>query len=141
MVEDSIDVKRNYPVVEHNLLAQQTFTTKKSKGESLSLTEEKALAFLVSRITPDTKPEQHINFSISEFCKICGLNTGNQYTFIRTMFNKGLFCRRFWYNDEQGREYSWPYFDETMLDEKNDAGYVIINEKLTPYFINLSNNF
>ena len=57
------------------------------------------------------------------------------------MFNKGLFCRRFWYKDEQGREYSWPYFDETMLDEKNDAGYVIINEKLTPYFINLSKNF
>ena len=66
--------KREYPVVEDNKLAQQKYISKKSRGTSPTLTEEKALAYIISKIKPLATDIGPIEYDIKEFCEICGFN-------------------------------------------------------------------
>lgn len=135
-----VSQKRNYSVVEHNSLAQQQYITKRSKGNSLTLAEEKALAYLVSRITPSMETIPPLEFDIKEYCSVCGLNADKYYSHLKGILSK-LGGRFAWLRDSSGKEYGWPYFEEVMLDQGNGTGHVIINKKLEPYFIRLSGNF
>lgn len=132
--------KREYPITEDNKLAQQRYITKKSKGQSPTLTEEKALAYIVSKINPTDKELGPIEYDIKEFCDICGFDERQSYVRVREVLD-GLLSRRAWIDRENGDSDGYTYFSHIHASKGSGKGYVEINDKLKSYFINMKGNF
>jgi len=133
--------KREYHVVEDNKLAQQKYISKESKGTSPTLTEEKALAYIISKINPLDKDIGPIEYDITEFCEICGFNERHSYSRVKEVLD-GLLSRRAWIEDQEtGDSDGYTYFSHIHANKRSGTGYVEINDKLKPYLVNLKGNF
>ena len=71
--DEEIAQSREYYVVQHNDMVQkQRFTVGKNAGNSLTVTEEKVLAYLISKIKPGADSLEPIEMDIKTFCEVCG---------------------------------------------------------------------
>lgn len=139
--EPALFIKREYKITEDNLIAQQQYTGKESKGDAPTLSEEKALAYVLSKIRPTDKQLQPIVFDTIEFCNMCGFSPQQYYTQVKEVLDK-LLIHRVWIPKENGAGADgYPYFSHVGYTEKSGKMIVEVNPKLTPYFIQLTGNF
>lgn len=138
--EFMLGIKRDYKVTEDNRLAQQRYTTRKSKGTAPTLSEEKAFAYIISQIKPTDTYLKPIEFDIREFCDICGLTAQQYYTHVKDTLDR-LMSRRFWIQRENGKEDGYPYLIHVGLDTGKGRGSVDIHPDLAPFLIQLKGNY
>ena len=135
-----IAVQRSYKIAADNQLAQQKYTTKKSKGTAPTLAEEKALAFILSKIKPTAEGLCPIEFDIKEFCAVCGLNERYFYSPVKATLD-GLLSRHVWLWEEDKKEHGRPYFEEITIDPGSAKVVAHINKRLEPLLIQLKGNY
>ncbi|MCL2593380.1 MAG: replication initiation protein, partial [Defluviitaleaceae bacterium] len=88
-LERKMNELRNYKVVKANDLIQ------KSRFQ-LSLQEQKIILYIISKIKPTDEDFIIQNFSIIEFCKVCGIDSDNGKNYknikeaIKTLADKSL---------------------------------------------------
>lgn len=110
---------------------------------SLSTQQQKIVLYLISKIKPFDKEFQYYDFSIVEFCKVCGISlTGKNYNDIRQAI-KAIADKSMWLDleDENGTEALIRWI-ETPVIVKN-TGYIKIrlNEAMKPYLLQLKENY
>ena len=132
--------KREYKVTESNQLAQQQYITKKSKGTAPTLSEEKAFAYIVSRIKPTDTTLAPIEFDIKEFCDVCGLTAQQYYSHVKETLSN-LMSRQVWIKKDNGKEDGYPYLIHVGIDAGSGKGTVEIHNSLVPFLVNLNGNF
>lgn len=136
---------RDYYVVQHNDLVQkQRYTLDRNAGSSLSATEEKVLAYMISQIKPDATALEPITLDIKTFCEVCGLargSTDNCYPFVKAAIEK-LAGRVMWLSDrERGAETTVRYIDRAIMYKGSGKVQIRLDEMLGPYLLNLAGNY
>lgn len=143
--ETEVALEREYYVVQHNDMVQkQRFTTGKNAGNSLTVTEEKVLAFLISKIKPDATSLEPIEMEIKTFCEVCGLGKGstdNCYPHVKAAVEK-LAGRVMWlYDDNTKSETTVRYIERVTMYKRSGKIRILFDPMLEPYLINLAGNY
>ena len=68
--------KDKYLELRHNTVVKANELIQKSRF-SLSLQQQKVVLYLISQITPQDEDFKLYEFSIVEFCKVCGIDYSN----------------------------------------------------------------
>ena len=143
--ETEVALEREYYVVQHNDMVQkQRFTTGKNAGNSLTVTEEKVLAYLISKIKPDATSLEPIEMEIKTFCEVCGLGKGstdNCYPQVKAAVEK-LAQRVMWlYDDNTKSETTVRYIERVTMYKRSGRIRIQFDSMLEPYLINLAGNY
>lgn len=138
-----LESKRDFVAVKHNdLIQKQKFTIQKNKGESLSILEQKALLYIISRIKPDDTELNEQVFDIKEFCSICGItasNSGGTYRMLKDVIVK-LKSRVMWlYTEEKETTVSW--IDKATIYKHKGKITIKLDDDLKPYLLMLHRNY
>ena len=143
---------REYYVVQHNDLVQKQRFTMDTPGNSLSVTEEKIFAYIISQIKPGATALEPIILDIKTFCEVCGLargRTANYYLFVKNAIKK-LADRSWWYTDPETDEESLiRYIEDPVIKRGNlekhtkGSGKVVIqiHKKLSRYLLDLTGDY
>lgn len=143
--DEEIALSREYYVVQHNDMVQkQRFSVGKNAGNSLTVTEEKVLAYLISKIKPEATSLEPIEMDIKTFCEVCGLGRGstdNCYPQVKAAVDK-LARRVMWlYDDATKSETTVRYIDRVTMYKRSGKIRIIFDPMLEPYLINLAGNY
>ena len=116
--DTEIALEREYFIVQHNDMVQkQRFALGKNAGNSLTVTEEKVLAYLISKIKPESTSLEPVEMDIKTFCEVCGLGKGstdNCYPQVKAAVDK-LARRVMWlYDDATKSETTVRYIDRVQ---------------------------
>lgn len=137
MKKEEIEKIRNYKVVKSNELIQKT------KFE-LSLPEQKAIAYICSKIKPCKNNEYILEyeFDIREYCKICGIDYNNGKNYINVKENlKKLSDRSMWISFDNGDDVLCRWLSKVRTNKKSGIAHIKIDEDLAQYLFNLKQKF
>lgn len=144
----AVDTKSNEScnsvAVKHNDIIQNSkYKLDRGSGGSLSVTEQKIMLYIISKIKHDDTCFEYIEFNIKEFCDVCGINPrdGDRYTRLKECLTK-LRGRTMWlYNPHDGYETTVGWVSKVSLSKRNGTVRVLLDDDLKPYLLNLKGNF
>lgn len=130
MTEKEIITAQSQFVVMRNELIQ------KSRYQ-LSLTEQKIILFMVSKITPYDEPHTEYNFSFKEFESVCHLKKGgNTKTLIKEAFHN-LRTKPVEITLSEDETVITGWFNDARINTKTQTISVEFSRHLKPYLYNL----
>lgn len=142
MINDEVDLKRNFLVVKDNDLVQ------KSRFE-LSLQEQKTIAYICSMIKPiyeedDVQYQLEYDFNIREYCKVCGIqyDNGKNYADIKHTLKK-LSDRSMWLvlPNNQDEEVLCRWLSKVRISKKSGIARITLDKDLIPYLFDLKERY
>ena len=131
MNKKKIDKARNQKIAKHNDLARARY--------SLSITEQRILLYLISKIKPKDNSLDAQEFEIRDFCEIVGLDPdggGGRYKHLKdtlmAMRDKG-----FWVNIDKKTMVSASWLERIWIQEGDGTVKLKIDEQLKPWLLGL----
>ena len=137
--ERKIHNERESLVVKENTLIQHT-------RYDLSLSEQKILIYIISKIMADDKDFKHINFRIHDYIQVAGVKRGgSEYDYIKSSI-KSLADKSWWvknYNQKKGmyQEGLFRWIDTAEVSENSGEVDIVLSESLRPYLLDIRGNF
>ena len=109
---------------------------------NLTLQQQKIMFFLTSQIGYNDTDFQEYTFKITDFCKICGIDShgGMQYDMLKESI-KTLADRSIWVTEDDGTERLIRFLDEPALNKKTGLIKVQIARCMKPYLLQLKQNY
>ncbi|MGL4606192.1 MAG: replication initiation protein [Eubacteriaceae bacterium] len=130
-----VDSARNHIVVKNNILIQDA-------KYHLSLQEQKILLFLISKIKPNDEELKVYKFKITEFCKVCGINSRSGKTYANIKDNiKKLYDKSVWVKLENEKETPLRWLENVVLDKNSGTIEMLLSKDMKPYLLNQKNKF
>lgn len=129
---DKIVDERLQLVVKRNELIQ------KAKF-NLTATQQKIIAYLISKIKPTDKELERYEVSIRDFCLLCGINKDYFYTEIKDIIDN-LDSKTFWVETEE-KLFKFRWFSEVDVLKGKGKIRFLINSNIKEYLIDLKQNF
>lgn len=125
----------SYKVIKANNLIQKT-------RFNLSTVEQKTILYIISKIKPETKEFEEYNFSIIEYCKICGIDykNGGNYKYIKQKL-KSLRDKSIWIELEDKTETTLSWIEKVFINKQNGTIRIKIDNMMKPYLLQLQNHF
>ena len=127
-----LEIWKNTVVKSNELIQKSRF--------NLSLQQQKIVLYLISQITPFDEEFKLYEFSLVDFCKVCGIdyNSGKNYADIKAAI-KEIADKSIYITLPNGKEtlVRWiakPYLDRSTIQIKLD-------EDMKPYLLQLKENF
>ncbi len=120
-------------VVKHNKLINNT-------RYNLSLQEQKIIMYLIAHIKPGDTELHTVLFSIQEFCKLLEIKEPKGHYKDLKRYTEGLLSKSFTIEDDKKLlTINWVEFVE--VEKESGIIQLKLNHKLTPYLLDLRNNF
>ena len=137
----SISDRRGLAEVRNHLVVKSNNLIQKSRFQ-LSLQEQKIILYLISKIKPDDEDLVHQDFSISEFCKVCGIDYGNgkNYKNVKDTI-KTLADKSFWVVVEDGSEVLMRWIQKARINKKSGLIKMRLDDDMKPYLLHLQQRF
>lgn len=107
---------------------------------SLSLTEQRIILYLISRIKPTDTELFEYEFDIKDFCEVCGIDYINNLTQLKETI-KALRDKSFWLKLPNGVETTCGWINKATLIENSGIGKIELDKDLVPYLLQLRDNF
>lgn len=125
---DSIVVKSN------DLIQKSRF--------KLNLQQQKIILFLVSQLKPTDDDFKEYTFEISDFCRLCGLNSigGTQYELLKTAL-KELSDKSMYIMIDKNTEALVRWLDDVYFQKDKGLVSVRFDKDMKPYLLHLHENF
>lgn len=135
MADQEIIAARGAIVAKSNDLIQRSRFT-------LSTQQQKIVLYLISKIQPDDKEFKRYQFSIVEFCRVCGIDysSGKNYKDVRKAI-KDLHDKSIWVTLPDGRETLISWINKAYIEENNGVIEIRLDEDLRPYLLDLKRNY
>jgi len=126
---------RNKTVTKSNELIQKS-------RFSLSLQQQKILLYLISQITPFDEDFKLYQFSISEFCRVCGINetSGKNYYALK-MAIKDIRDKSIWITLDDGRQTTLAWIEKPYIDPGSGVVQIRLDRDMVPFLLQLKKNF
>lgn len=126
---------RNNTVVKANELIQKS-------RFSLSLQQQKIVLYLISQITPHDEDFKLYEFSISEFCKVCGIDykSGQNYADLKEAI-KEIADKSIWIRLENGKQTLLRWIEKPYIDDNSGIIQIKLDADMKPYLLQLKENF
>ena len=127
--------------VRHNTVVKANALIQKSRF-SLSLQQQKIVLYLISQIQPKDEDFKLYEFSIQDFCRVCGIDetSGQNYKALKQAV-KGIRDKSLWITlpDESESLVSW--IEKAKILPKSGKIQVKLDEDMKPFLLQLKSNF
>lgn len=119
--------QRELPVRKNNLLIQKA-------RYNLSAKQFNVLTHMVAKVKPDDEAGKLYQFSIAEFCEVCGIEkNGKEYNTVKNTL-QSLSDKSIWIPSEDGKkEILTRWFDEVMIEKGNGIIEVSFHKSIWRY--------
>ena len=126
---------RDYKVIKSNDLIQ------KSRFD-LGTQEQKIVLYLISKIRPEDTELHEYEFSIVEFCKICGIDyaNGKNYDNIKKTI-KTLNDKSIWVTLKDGGETTMRWIERPYINNNSGVIKIKLDELMKPYLLQMQERF
>lgn len=131
-----IERYRSYKVTKSNVFIRNA-------RSNLTVLQSKIITFLISQIQPKDQDFRTVQFSIADFCGVCGIQASGMYTYIKSAL-KDLRDRSIWIQTENENgvvEETFAWIDKITIAPKVGVVTVKLSEDLRPYLLELKSNF
>lgn len=132
--ERYLDLRKNTVVKANELIQKSRF--------SLSLQQQKVVLYLISQITPYDEDFKLYEFSIIEFCKVCGIDYGNGKTYadlknaIKEIADKSI-----WIRLDNGKETLVRWIEKPYINDNSGIIQIKLDADMKPYLLQLKRNY
>ena len=126
---------RNKPVVKANELIQKS-------RFNLSLQQQKMVLYLISQISPYDEDFKLYEFSIPEFCRVCGIDmtSGKNYQDLKQAI-KEIADKSLWINIDEDEETLLRWIEKPYINKKSGVIKIRLDEDMKPFLLQLKQNF
>ena len=126
---------RDYKVVKSNDLIQ------KSRFQ-LALQEQKIILYMISKIKPEDEDFILQDFSVAEFCKVCGIDStsGGNYKYVKDTI-KSLADKSLWLTLDSGTETLVRWINKAWINKKSGIVKIRLDDDMKPYLLQLQERF
>lgn len=109
---------------------------------SLTLQQQKIILYLISQINPFDDEFKLYEFSIREFCQICGIETdsGKNYEMLKEQIKK-IADKSLWIKLRNGKETLLRWIEKPYIDENSGIIQIRLDNDMKPYLLQLTGNF
>lgn len=135
MEKEKLAKEREYNVYKSNALIQKT-------RYNLTTVEQKIVLRLIQMIEPDDDALKIYEFSIKEFCELCGIDydNGGNYAYIKDTL-KNIRDNSFYITLEDGYEIPVSWIERPFIRKSSGTVKIKLDEYLKPYLLNLKEYF
>lgn len=119
-------------VVKGNEMIQQ-------KRYALTTTQQKFLAYVISKIKPDDTIDTMYEITVENFCNLCGIDKSSFYKEFIKMIDK--FDESSFWVDTKDELYKFRWFNDTRYVKGSGKVELYLSRRLNDYLIGLLNNF
>lgn len=132
--ENRLSISRNRTVIKANELIQKS-------RFNLSLQQQKIVLYLISQITPFDEEFKLYEFSIAEFCKVCGIDdtSGKNYTDLKQAI-KDIADKSVWITIED-EETLLRWIEKPYVNKNSGTIRIRLDEDMKPFLLQLKKNF
>lgn len=133
---DYFNTPRNKTVRKSNDLIQHS-------RFDLSLNQQKIVLYLISQISPYDKEFKTYQFSIPEFCRVCGIEaSGNNYTELKKHL-RAVSDKSAWIDSptNPNQEILFRWIDTANLTKDSGILEIRLSEALKPFLLQLRENY
>ena len=126
---------RNKTVVKANELIQKS-------RFNLSLQQQKMVLYLISQISPYDEDFKLYEFSIPEFCRVCGIDmtSGKNYQDLKLAI-KEIADKSLWINIDEDEETLLRWIEKPYINKKSGVIKIRLDEDMKPFLLQLKQNF
>lgn len=108
---------------------------------SLSTQQQKIVLYIISQIQPYDEEFKLYEFTITEFCKLCGINAkGEMYSLIKNQI-KAISDKSVWITLDNGKETLLRWIEKPYIDERSGTVHIKLDEDMKPYLLQLKERF
>ena len=109
---------------------------------SLSLPQQKIILYLISKITPYDEDFKLYEFSIQEFCKICGIDpeSGKNYGDLKKAIDE-IGDKKIWIEIADDEETWIRWIEKPYLNKRNGIVKIRFDKDMKPYLLQLKESF
>ena len=132
--ETYLDLRNKLVVKANDLIQKSRF--------NLSLQQQKMILFLISQITPYDEEFKEYEFSIQEFCRVCGIDiaSGKNYQDLKQCI-KDIADKSVWINVSGDEETLLRWIEKPYINNKSGSIKVRLDEDMKPYLLQLKGNY
>lgn len=108
---------------------------------SLSATEMKILAYVISKVVADDTKLKKVRFRLYDYMEVAGLSKigGSDYKRLKKSIQD--LRDKSWWIKEGNTETLFAWFDTAKIDKNTKEVELTLSESLTPYLVQLKSNF
>ncbi len=135
------DLQEKYLIVKDQKVIKSNDLIQRSRFD-LSLQEQKIILYLISQITPYDEEFQLYEFSIADFCKICGIDhtSGGNYADLKRAV-KEISDKSIWISIDEDQETLLRWIEKPYLNKRSGTIKIRLDEDMKPYLLQLKQNF
>ena len=135
------EMKDHYLVVKDQRVVKSNDLIQKSRFD-LSLQEQKIILYLISQITPYDEEFKLYEFSIPDFCRICGIDhtSGGNYADLKRAI-KEISDKSIWISIDGDQETLLRWIEKPYLNKRSGTIKIRLDEDMKPYLLQLKKNF
>ena len=133
--------EQKYLEIRHNTVVKANELIQKSRF-SLSLQQQKVVLYLISQITPYDEDFKLYEFSIIEFCRVCGIDfdNGKNYIDLKNAI-KEIADKSIWIKLPNGKETLVRWIEKPYIDDNCGIIQIKLDADMKPYLLQLKENF
>ena len=134
--EDEVRKERSLFVIKSNALIQKT-------RYELSLEEQRLLLYLISKIKPNDEKLKLYEFTIRDYCEVCGIDVSsmpNMYNYMKNTI-KSLADKSFWVRLDDGKEILLRWIDKAGISRNSSKVAIKLNDDLMPFLLELQGRY
>ena len=108
----------------------------------MSLQQQKIILFLISQVSPFDDDFKEYEFSIQEFCRVCGItiSSGKNYQDVKRCI-KDIADKSVWINVNGNEETLLRWIEKPYINNKEGLIRIRLDEDMKPYLLQLKENF
>ena len=129
-----LDIRRRTVVKANELIQKSRF--------SLSVQQQKIVLYLISQITQFDEDFKLYEFSIPEFCKVCGIDytSGKNYQDLKAAI-KDIADKSLWIKIDEDEETLLRWIEKPYINKKSGTIRIRLDEDMKPFLLRLKKNF
>lgn len=135
------DYKETYYELRNKTVVKASALIQKSRFD-MSLQQQKIVLFLISQVTPYDEDFKEYDFSIQEFCRVCGISStsGKNYQDLKRCI-KELADKSVWIKVNEHEETLLRWVEKPYINHNNGRVRIRLDEDMKPYLLQLKDNF
>jgi plasmid replication initiation protein len=132
--KDALESRKNTVVKANALIQKSRF--------SLSVQQQKIVLFLISQITQFDTDFKLYEFSIKDFCKVCGINytSGKNYQDVKNAI-KEIADKSLWIRLDNGEETLLRWIEKPYISREKGTIKIKLDADMKPFLLQLKENF